>query len=145
MSRVALCQFRVYAGETEGQGLFVYARIFRRKADMLTVLRMESKTMVLKEGFPNKTMGAMQAFKHYPRGAARPTACFGRVNLCRKYLGTEVVTHEFTHAMFAWAWRKKLIAGLAGMPVEEQCCYALGRMLRRFVARTNKLGLYQED
>ena len=142
MSTVRLVQFRVYAGEQDGRGLFVYARVFATKREMLRACRVERKASGQKGGYHPETAGVMQSFERWHGG--RRTPCFGRVNLFKGRLGVEVVTHEFAHAMFAWAWRRNLIAGLAGMPVEEQCCYVLGRMVRRFVARAYKLGLYAE-
>lgn len=134
-------QFRVYAGPRDGTGLFVYARIFATRGEMLATLRAEGGR------YSNKTDGVMLSYKrthHYTDGSSRTMPCLGTVNLYRGRLTVEVVVHEFGHAMFAWAWRKGLIAGLSAMAVEEQACYVLGRMASRFVARAYELGLYEE-
>lgn len=68
------------------------------------------------------------------------------------------MSHEFTHAMFCFAERKRLDLDAAvhrewrvkgkGRTLlrdgpEEECCYALGRMYRQFVDRCYKLGIYK--
>lgn len=144
MPTVRFKQFRVYTGERNGQGLFVHARIFWNKREMLMALRAEAKAAG-HTGFVNATEGAMQSFTHYPTKTSHADGCIGRVNLHRGWLGTEVISHEFAHAMFAWVARKRLTGTLHQMPVEEQACYVLGRMLRRFVKRAYAMGLYDAD
>jgi hypothetical protein len=139
---VRFIRFRVYAGEREGSGLYVVVRIFKTQRELLTALRAERPSK--RDRYPNHTEGACQSFKVYPQGRRRPNGHFATVNLWRGRLGMEVVAHEFGHAAFAWAWRKRLVDKLAGMPAEEEVCYTLGRMLRRFVARAYQLGLYTE-
>lgn len=133
-------QWRVYAGAHDGRGLFVYARVFATQREMLTALRVEARAGG-QRGFAHGTAGAMQSFMHFTPGGYS-TPCIGRVNLYRRRLGTEIISHEFAHAMFAWADRMRLTGELHRMPVEEQACYVLGRMLRRFVNRAYALGLY---
>ena len=71
----------------------------------------------------------------------------GVVNLHRARLGMIVVAHEFGHAMFEWANRKGLWIQLTSgdtMPVEEKILHAQSEMLRQFMDRADKLGLYGE-
>ena len=88
----------------------------------------------------------------------RKRGIFAELNFYRNGIGTEVISHEFTHAAFCWAERRKLdLSHVIGdhnwkvrkrsqsMPsdsVEEQFCYALGRMCRQFVSKCYDLGLY---
>lgn len=148
MAMVRFREFRVYTGEREGRGLFVYARVFATKREMLRAVNAEGAVMGLAR-VGRRTEGCMQSFKktvYDERGKARTSACIGRVNLFKRRLGTEVIIHEFAHAMFAWADRKKLLNQLdmrgENLVAEEQLCYVLGRMARRFVDRAWKLGLY---
>ncbi len=136
-------EWRVYAGDSERAGMFVYARIFNTRREMLQVCRAERRASGDVARYPPAVQGVMQSFTQYVNG--RVTPCFGRVNLYRGALDVETVVHEFGHAALAWAWRRRLIAGLAGMPVEERVCYALGRMVRRFVTRAHRYGLYGEE
>lgn len=145
---VRFTEFRVYCGRKEGAGLFVYARVFATKREMLAALRAED-AVIGGSGFSRHTEGAMQTFaavKIAKSGRARMKPAVGRVNLYKGALGTEVVIHEFAHAMFAWAGRKKLLGSLdtrsEHLTAEEQLCYVLGRMARRFVDRAYKSGLY---
>ena len=136
-------EFRVYAGEQDGRGLFVYARVYATKPEMLKALRADALATA-GNGFSDHTDGAMQSFKRY-KSNGRLVPCLGRVSLYQGRLGTEVVTHEFAHVAFAWAHRKRLVGRLHEMPNEEQVCYVLGRMARRFVSRAIKLGLYEAE
>jgi hypothetical protein len=106
---------------------------------MLEALRAEGKAWGT-GGFSNSTGGAMQTFK----SSKRP-GCIGCVSLYCRGLWNEAVTHEFAHAMFAYGERKgltrKWLEASNTMPVEEQYCYALGRMVARFGRRAQALGL----
>ena len=97
-----------------------------------------------------------------PRGSKtrqRKRGEFAEINFYRGALGVGVVSHEFTHATFCWAERRKLkrIAeeeergmavkgGEALLPldgVEERFCYALGEMCRQFTLKCYELDLYK--
>ena len=141
MANEGFIQLRVFCGPRNHSGLFVYIRIFSTKREMLMALRTEGKAWGT-GGFENGTNGAMQTFKSRKR-----PGCIGCINLFRRGLTNEIVTHEFAHAMFAYGERK----GLTGkwlqvgntMPIEELYCYALGRMVARFGTRAQTLGLFQ--
>lgn len=138
-------KWRVYAGPRDGHGMYVQVRIFATKREMLIGLRAEGK--ITGDRYPNKTDGVMQSFKRQmvrADGQVRTSPVVGMVNLFQGRLGTEVVVHEFAHAAFAWAARKRLTGGLHRMAVEEAFCYALGRMLARFVRRATKMGFYAD-
>jgi hypothetical protein len=96
-----------------------------------------------------------------PRGSTSRTwkrGEFAEVNFYRGALGVGVVSHEFTHAAFCWAERRKLkriaeeeergmtvrgdVSILPVDGVEERFCYALGEMVRQFTQKLYDLGLY---
>lgn len=148
MGKVRFHGFRVYAGEKWDRGLYVEARIFATKREMLTAIRAETDALGGR-GYSNRTEGCMQSFKatkYNARGQWRTSACIGRVNLYRRGIDTEVVVHEFGHAMFAWGERKNLLAKAAerhnDLTAEEQLCYVLGRMVNRFFYHAGRLKLY---
>lgn len=135
-------KFRIYAGKHNGHGLYVTVRVFPTKTAMLRQLRAEARKTG-ESGVQNAVDGVMQGMtRHLANRHTTPS--LGLLNLYRARLGTEVVVHEFAHAAFAWAARKRLTGGFKRMAVEEQFCYALGRMVSRFVRRAVKLGLYEE-
>lgn len=89
----------------------------------------------------------------------RKTGLFAEANFNRKRIGIEIVSHELTHAAFAFAERRKLNLGEAvdkefrtnssksTMDIDgpEECfCYALGVMCRQFTQKCYDLGLYAE-
>jgi hypothetical protein len=89
---------------------------------------------------------------------ARKTGLFAEANFHRRALGVEVVSHEFTHAAFALAERKRLDLNSAigdhnwsddkevlnQDGVEEIFCYAVGKMVRQFTQKLYDLRLYRE-
>lgn len=98
--------------------------------------------------------GARESIDVFPSGRTRRTGLFAEANFYRKRLGVEIISHEFTHAAFAFAERKRwdLNAALnhdgqAGETMdrdgtEEMFCYALGRMVRQFTAKLYEQGFY---
>jgi len=142
---VRFVKFRIYAGPRDGHGMYVLVRVFATKRDMLKTLRSEGRTTG--ERYSNRTDGVMQSFKRQKvkaDGRVHTLPIIGTVNLFRGRLGTEVIVHEFAHAAFAWAGRKRLTGSFKHMAVEEEFCYALGRMVSRFVTRSINLGLYAD-
>jgi hypothetical protein len=138
-------KWRVYADPRDGHGMYVQVRIFATKREMLTALRAEGK--IAGDRYSNKTQGVMQPFKRQKvraGGQVRTSPIVGVVNLYHGRLCAEVVVHEFAHAAFAWAARKRMTGGLHRMAVEEAFCYALGRMVARFVRRATKMGFYAD-
>lgn len=91
------------------------------------------------------------------KGRLRRTGLFAEANFHRKRLGVEVMSHEMTHAAFAFAERRGLRLGEAvnkayrvggarmTMEIdgpEERFCYALGKMCRQFTQKCYDLGIY---
>jgi hypothetical protein len=143
--QVRFIKFRIYPGRRDGHGMYVQVRIFATHREMLIALRAEGR--VTGDRYANKTDGVMQSFKRQKvkaDGSVRTAPIVGVVSLYKRRLSTEVVVHEFAHAAFAWAARKRLTGDFKHMAVEEQFCYALGRMVARFVRRAVKLGLYAD-
>lgn len=132
---IRFVKFRVYC-EKNKRGLFVYARIFATKGEMLRALNAEAKAWGL-SSYNRRTQGAMQGYK-----PSKTPACIGCVNLHANGLTYETITHEFGHAAFAYRERlKRLVA----WRVEEVHCYALGRMVNRFMQRCAKYGFVVTD
>lgn len=92
-------------------------------------------------------------------GKMRKSGLFAEANFNRHAIGIEVVSHELTHAAFAFAERRKLDLGqtvdkfykeggqFESLDIdgpEERFCYALGQMCRQFTAKCYKIGLYRE-
>lgn len=133
--------FRVYPSPKR-RGLYVQVRVFRNASDMRHVARAEgSRGMARVEGL-------MQSYKRirvHTKKPDRVLPVFGCVNLHRKRLGISVVSHEFAHAAFAWAARMRIWGELTQgdtMRVEERYCHALGEMLRQFMVKAERAGLY---
>lgn len=93
------------------------------------------------------------------KGRMRKTGLFAEANFYKRCIGIEVVSHELTHAAFAFADRRKLAlsetvnkeyevdggkTALDSDCVEERFCYALGQMCRQFTQKCYDLGLYQD-
>lgn len=86
-------------------------------------------------------------------GRTQTSPEFAEVHFAVSQLGSETVTHEFTHA--AWGWARRVgwepeaegemhpMAGRFEMANEERFCYALGAMVRQFIDRAYTLGLYE--
>lgn len=93
------------------------------------------------------------------KGRMRKTGLFAEANFHKQCIGIEVVSHELTHAAFAFADRRKLpleqtlakdyqMGGSKAVMdqdgPEERFCYALGQMCRQFTQKCYDLGLYQD-
>lgn len=91
------------------------------------------------------------------KGRLRKTGLFAEANFYKRRIGVEVMSHELTHAAFAFADRRKLPLGetvnkqfakngrfnyLDNEGAEERFCYALGRMVRQFTVKCYAVGLY---
>ena len=78
------------------------------------------------------------------RYAVRPGLIIARMFLNAADLrhgGTEIISHECTHAGMAWARLRS--ANLRHMPGEEVLCYAVGRMTRQAVNLCHAAGVWQ--
>jgi hypothetical protein len=86
-------------------------------------------------------------------GTIRTSPQFGEVHFSIRQMGSETVTHEFTHAAWGWArrvgWKPEPEGAMVGRfesgeddVNEERFCYALGAMVRQFIDRAYRLGLY---
>lgn len=142
-----LLSFRVYP---EGSFLYAQVNIWPTKKAMyehkaLGRVHEASCTGIAILDVPSRNSGKR----------TRKRGVFAELNFCRKRLGSEVTSHEFTHAMFCFAERRNFDLGqtrehLWGKPkavldtegVEERCCYALGRMYRQFVQKCLDAGIY---
>lgn len=142
--------FRVYP---EGQFLYCEVKIWPTKQAMHNHLPL-SGTYVA-------SCGGREQYIIPPKGKGRTrkTGLFAEANFHRGQIGIEVVSHEMTHAAFAFAQRRNLnlneivdktfrAGGRNAMldihGPEERFCYALGQMCRQFIKKCYDLGLYRE-
>lgn len=143
--------FRVYP-----EGTFHYAEVLVWP-DQESMLKNGYRTEEIADSNVEGYCVPTRKWKVSANGKCRKTGVFAQVNFFVGCLGMEVVTHEFTHAMFCWADRREL--DLSKIPiqsggwndtgtlpvdgVEERCCYALGKMAKQFVQKATKAGLYK--
>lgn len=144
--------FRLYP---EGSFLYCEVNIWPIRRDMHRHLPLGPKTVA--------SCGGRESYTVEPKRKGKPqrmrkTGLFAEANFYRDGIGVEVVSHEFTHAAFAFADRRKLrldqvmdrefkhkgrfnTLDLDGP--EERFCYALGQMVRQFTQKCYDLGLYK--
>lgn len=145
--------FRLYP---EGRFLYCEVNIWPTKKAMHQHLPLTGNTVA--------SCGGRTSYIAEPKRKGRPqrlrkTGLFAEANFHRKQIGIEVVSHEMTHAAFAFADRRSLrldqvldkqytkggrnnVMDLDGP--EERFCYALGQMCRQFTQKCYDLGLYQD-
>lgn len=143
-------EFRVYAGRTDGHGLFVRVLVFSARRTMLDTIRAELRTAGLPWKISNDTLAFTECSKrtqYASHGHGRTLPRFATIYFHRARLGTEVITHEFTHALLTYAERMKVMDLMEDRKewVDELLAYAMGRMCSRFVRRATRLGLYKEE
>jgi hypothetical protein len=98
---------------------------------------------------PRHTKGFCAGFKkqRYVAGRWRTDPVFAEIHLARNWLQTRIITHEILHATYAWGRRirfpwTRLGNADAVNQDEERTCYAHGEMVRQFVDRAYRAGLY---
>lgn len=136
--------FRVYARRSR-RGLYVTVRVFGTQRELVRTIRAENRRFGKDEVTESDVQGLMQTHRVWSGRRRRLLPGIGVVNLHRARLGIVVVTHEFGHAMFEWANRQRLWKHLASgntMPVEERILHAQSEMIRQYMVRAEKLGLY---
>ena len=127
--------FRVYPARSR-RGLYVLVRVFETQRALARTLRDETGT---RHG--RTVRGVCQGHEVRDGRTWRLSPWFATVNLCRPSLGVGTVCHEFGHAMFRWAERKR-VRPADGMDLEEVVLYGLTEMVRQFVNRAHDEGLY---
>jgi len=140
--------FRVYP---EGSYLYCTVNIWPNKKAMLDHTRLPGRSY-------DACCGARETHEVLPNGRTRRTGLFAEANFNRHKLGVGLTAHEFTHAAFVFARRRKLTLTeaankqfrkgrnrtiLAGDSPEETFCYALGEMCRQFTLKCYALKLYK--
>lgn len=151
--KVKPISFRVYP---EGRFLYCEVNIWPTKKSMLVHTKLGGDKYEAccggREGY------VVEPKRRGGRQRVRKTGLFAEANFHREAIGIEVISHEFTHATFCFADRRKLPLGecvdkkfekndrfntLELDGPEERFCYALGQMCRQFTQRCYDLGLYQ--
>lgn len=143
--------FRVYP---DGRHLYCQVNVWPTKKAMFEHLPLPRTAVA--------SCGGRESYKVEPRQKEqrqrlRKTGLFAEANFYRRRIGIEVVSHEMTHAAFAFADRRKLPLEETVDKVfrnkgrfkvmekdgpEERFCYALGQMVRQFVNKCYDVGLY---
>lgn len=143
--------FRLYP---EGTFLFAEINIWPNKKAMQAHTRLPRRNY-------EACCGGREAYVVPPKGKGRlrKTGLFAEADFNRHKIGIEVVSHELTHAAFAFAERRNLNLGEAVHKEfrvgeasetmdtdgpEERFCYALGVMCRQFTQKCYDLGLYRD-
>lgn len=146
--------FRLYP---EGSFLYCEVNIWPTKKAMYDYLPLNKKQ--------EASCGGRELYIVSPKRRGRPqrvrkTGLFAEANFHQKRIGIEVVSHELTHAAFAFADRRNLDLGstigdhlwetsgtnrvMDQDGPEERFCYALGQMCRQFTQKCYDMGLYEE-
>lgn len=140
--------FRLYP---EGSFLYCEVNIWPNKKSMLDHTRLGGTKY-------EACCGGRVAYEIRDDGLTRKTGLFAEANFNRHRIGTEIISHELTHACFAFAERRKLdlaqtvdkfykeggqFESLDIDGPEERFCYALGVMCRQFTNKCYALGLYK--
>lgn len=140
-------KIRVYP---ENRALYVTAYVWPTKRAMRDHGRREN-------GMRGRYQAYCQTFQKiriYEDGRERTSPQIGHVHFALARMGTEIVTHEFTHAALGWARRVGWVPADDDGPRtnhsgggldrnEERFCHALGQMVQQFVTRAYELGLYK--
>jgi len=148
--RIKPVTFRVYP---EGRFLYAEVNIWPTKKAMQNHVRLPGRNY-------DACCGGREAYLASADGSTRRTGLFAEANFHRRKIGVEVVSHEFTHAAFSFAERRKLNLSSAISEhkwgkgrsrkildrdgVEERFCYALGQMVRQFTQKCYDLGMYED-
>lgn len=147
--KVKPISFRVYP---EGRFLYADVNIWPTKKAMQEHVKLPGRNY-------EASCGGREMYLVPPKGKGRTrkTGLFAEANFHDRAIGVEVVSHEFTHAAFAFADRRKL--NLSDVVAktwsqegrkstldlnshEERFCYALGTMVRQFTQKCYDIGLY---
>ena len=82
-------------------------------------------------------------------GGERKQPILGEIHFAKKYVATEVITHESTHAALYWAQQLRILKGIkaepsngSASPEEELLCYATGRLAKQISERLWKAGFF---
>lgn len=126
--------FRVYL--LQSRRPWVRIRIFETAAAMKETVRLEDAARGARPKRGRTIRGLTQ-----PGRAGREAAS---VNLLRRHLTVELLSHELLHAALFWAARARLPLwpdGRLHVDSEEVLCYAQGRMLWQCTDRLIRTGL----
>lgn len=139
--------FRLYP---EGQFLYCEVNIWSSKKAMRTHTQLSGKY--------EACCGGRISYSVPAKGPMRRTGLFAEANFNRNRMDVEIMSHELTHAAFAFADRRKLKLsdaldksfhehGAQGLlnrdGAEERFAYALGQMCRQFTQKCYDLGIYR--
>lgn len=133
-ARSAPVTFRIYP--LQSRRPWVRVRIFDSASSMKATVRLEDAARGAKPKRGRRIRGLSQ-----PGRAGREAAT---VNLLRRHLTVEILSHELLHAALFWACRARLPLwpdGTLHVDSEEVLCYAQSRMLWQCTDRLIRTGL----
>jgi hypothetical protein len=108
--------------------------VFRNVAEMLTYARRRENPS--RPGRFCKAMVSTWTRLTFVSGRERTQPELGEMLFAKRWLGSEVLSHESTHAALGWARRAGVNPGANDLPRrgdEERFCYALGQTIRQLV------------
>jgi len=139
--------FRLYP---EGSFLYCQVNIWPNKKAMHAHTRLPNHNY-------EACCGGREEYVVRKKKRTRKTGLFAEANFNRHRVGVEIMSHELTHAAFAFAERRKLdlneaidktyiengaLVAMQRDGPEERFCYALGQMCRQFTIKCYELGIY---
>lgn len=140
--------FRLYP--ERGSSLFVRVYVWPTKKAFLAHINEHHVSRHRGGGFSRRCEGTCSRHesRRYAKGKpTRRSPCAAEVNLWRRKLTMEVVTHELFHATMAWGYRVRFPFASLNSPdgvtaEEERITYAHGALCSQFVDRAYATGLY---
>lgn len=140
--------------EPKQSRLFYYVRVFRSERALRRYLSRSPFPRVLGR-YGRAMCSSFDAIKVLEDGREYKTPEMGEILIPKARLGSEVISHECTHAALGWAQRIKLdpmtkpsrsqSGILAASSAEERFCYGLGQMVRQLIAHGYRLKLFPRD
>ena len=134
----------------EGSSLYVRALVFARRRDMVRHWRDSGSAL-----FGRAQCQAMQVTHYDKKKRPRMLPIVAELSFWRKEIGMGTVSHECTHAAFAWARRRRLRVADVGEVAfdamgaaiprahpEERIACVVGDLGSQFVRRAAAAGLY---
>ena len=129
-----IASFRIYPKVRAGRGVGDYfvVNIYANVRLMRAAIRKSRG----KYGFDH-TLGlcAWYTSLRKVRGTWRRQRECGTIYFCRGYLGSGIVTHEMTHAAFAWLWKRKKWRPHWRSALEEPLAWTTGWLVAQFWTR----------
>ena len=130
-----IAEFRTFP-EPSISGLYYTVKVFATLNELHTYVR--RREMPARVG---RSMGGIVTSwrrASFKRRQGRTLPEMGEIALAKNFLGSEILSHEATHAALGWARRIRLDPTIGGVgpnvsDFEERFCYGLGKIMRGIV------------